>query len=117
MAALTANSWTVTITERHIHHKERVVRGTMEIPGVDTYPTGGIPLPAISAFGMIRNLEKLIVFAHDSLTTSPHASWDKTNAKLQLYGDAATGADASLPQLPNTATPGPRVFRFEAIGW
>ena len=117
MAALAAASWTVVITNRAIQNRQRVIQGTMEIPGTDTYPTGGIPLPTIDKFGMVRNLDSLILMGHDSLTTGFASSWDKTNHKLQLYGDAASGADDSLPQVPNTDVPGPRTWRFEAKGW
>lgn len=117
MAALDADSWTVVITENKIYSKERVTRGTIEIPGTDTYPTGGIPLPVASSFGMIRNLTELKLLGHDSLTDGYQASFDKENHKLQLYGDAATGADGALVEVPNTDVPGPRTWRFEATGW
>lgn len=117
MAALTANSWTVVILERHVHHKERVVRGTLEIPAVDTYPTGGIPLPAKERFGFTAVINRLVFPGHDPLTTSFVVSWDKTNHKLQLYGDAAAAAADSLPEIPNTDVPGPRTWRFEAVGY
>lgn len=117
MAALTAASWTVVITETQIHHKERVTRGTIEIPAVDTYPTGGIPLPTAAQFGMYRNLTELKLAGQDSLTDGYAVSFDKENHKLQLYGDAATGADGALLEAPVTDVPGPRVWRFEASGW
>lgn len=117
MAALTANSWTVVITERHIHQKERVVHGTMEIPAADTYPTGGIPLPAIAKFGMVGVLRSLSLQGHDSLTDSFVVSFDRTNHKLQLYGDPAAAAADSLDEVPNTDVPGPRTWSFTARGW
>lgn len=117
MAALTAASWTIVITDRVIHDKEKTVRGTMEIPGTDTYPTGGIPLPTKEKFGMYGDLQKFTMHAHDSQTTGFAASWDKTNNKLQLYGDRASAANDSLLEIPNTDVPGPRVWRFEAQGW
>lgn len=117
MAALTANSWTVVITDRHIHHKERIVYGTMAIPAVDTYPTGGIPLPTKDKFGFVATLNSLILTGHDSLTDSFTVSFDKTNNKLQLYGDQAAASLDSLDETPNTDVPGPRTWNFVARGW
>lgn len=117
MAALTAASWTVTILNRAITNRTRIITGTLELAGTDTYPTGGIPLPTIDKLGMIRNLDSLILTGHDSLTTGFSASWDKTNHKLQLYGDAGVAAADSLPEVPDTDVPGPRVYTFEAKGW
>lgn len=117
MAALTANSWTAVVLTRKIASGTRITTGTLEIPGADTYPTGGIPLPTIDKFGMLRNLDSLILFGHDSLTTGMAVSWDKANHKLQIYGDRAAGADDALAETPNTDVPGPRTWQFEAKGW
>lgn len=117
MAALTAASWTIVITDKYIRGRERQVRGTMEIPGTDTYPTGGIPLPTKEKFGFYGEVQKLTLEAHDPQTTGFAVSWDKTNNKLQLYGDRAVAANDSLLETPNTDVPGPRVWRFEAKGW
>lgn len=117
MAALTAASWTIVILDRVIQAKRRVVRGTMEIPAIDTYPTGGIPLPTKDKFGFYGEIQKFTMHAHDPQTTGFVVSWDKTNHKLQLYGDRASAANDSLLEVPSTDVPGPRIWRFEAEGW
>ena len=45
MPALTKTDLTVTVTDRWITNRRRFARGTIAIAGVNTYPTGGIPLP------------------------------------------------------------------------
>lgn len=118
MAALTAASWTVAISERHIHHKERVVRGTLALAGVDTYVTGGIPLPAIGLLGMIRNIDRLQVVGQEPGPVSQYVlSYDRINHKLQLFEEEGAAAGGPLPECDTAEVPGPRTWRFEATGW
>lgn len=118
MAALTAADWTIAITEQHIHQKERVCRGTAVLAGVNTYPTAGIPMPTKDKFGMKINLDSLELFGNDgSPTTQFLTMFDKTNNKMQLFGDAAAAANQPLAEAGVAIVPGPRTYRFEARGW
>ena len=119
MAALTAASWTVTVAERGIMcgSGRRYSRGTMVLAGTDTYPTGGIPLPAIGKFGMYRQLDQLLMIGQDAATTQYLTTYDKTNAKLQLFEDASPAASAPFPEVGAAQAPGPRTYNFYAQGW
>ena len=98
MAALTAASWTVTITSNEIMGRKRRVTGTLLLAGTDTYPTGGVPMPAIGLFGMKRQLDSLTVFGQASSITQYTPSYDKTNHKMQLYVSHDTAGATTLPQ-------------------
>ena len=117
MASLTAASWTVTVTERGIMcgTGQRYAYGTMALAGTDTYPTGGVPLPAIGKFGMYRSLRNLHVVGQDGATTQYLYTYDKTNAKLQIFENAA--ATGPFPEADVAEVPGPRTLNFYAQGW
>lgn len=116
MAALTAASWTVVITEQFIHQKERTVRGTLALAGTDTYPTGGIPLPALGLLGLYRNISKLTVSPLSATVHYP-AVYDKVNHKLQLFEEEDTAAGGALLECDTSEVPGARTWNYEAVGW
>src|SRR5262245_16683476 len=117
MAALTAASWTTTITERKHVGKEKMVRGTLALAGTDTYPTHGIPLPAISNFGFVRQINDLRIVGQATATTQYLYMYDKTNHKLQVYEEEAAAAGGPLLEADTMEVPGPRTLFFEALGW
>lgn len=85
--------------------------------GALTYPTGGVPLPAIGKFGMKRQLQRL--FLQAPLNGMVYR-YDPTNHKLKIYTQgfvtgstaAAAAEDGALvenslgvegtPRIPNT---------------
>jgi hypothetical protein len=118
--ALSATDLTVTVTERTIQCKLRMCGGTIAIAGTNTYPTGGVPLPTYPSFGMVRNLDQLIITGQDgALTDGSVWSFDKANNKLQCLAQTPPSASANikLVELVNTDVPGPRTLRFVAQGW
>lgn len=120
MAALTAASWTVTITKRTRGDKKRIHEGTMLLAGVDTYPTAGIPLPTIATFGFIRNMDNLVLWGQvGAAITGYSALVDKTAHKLQLFVSHDTAGVTTLPQDEEDAAgvPGARTWNFRAEGW
>lgn len=118
MAALTEASWTVVITSEEICGRERHVRGTMALPGTDTYPDEGIPLPAIARLGLRRNLKELRLLQQSTEETLYGHAIDYANHKLLLFVSHDTAAVTALPMDEEGAdAPGPRTFAFTAVGW
>lgn len=84
MADLTAADVTVTILKRGmIPQFGRITRVSMALgDGAKTYPSGGIPLPDASKFGMARGtIYQLPVPAQAGLVME----YDKDNHKLKLW--------------------------------
>jgi len=82
---VTANPLDFTIVGRHRRGLAKITFGD----GAKTYPASGIPLPAIGNFGMVRNLDALIL--HDA--DDAHGivwKWDKENHKLRGYIQGVT---------------------------
>jgi len=119
MAALTAASWTVVITDNVIAGTppRRSVSGTLALAATDTYPTGGIPLPAVAALGLYRNLQELRLTGHLTATTAYKLVVDYVNHKLQVYEEEAAAAGGPLLEADAAEVPGPRTFNFVATGW
>lgn len=97
MADLASSDITVTISERRIVGKKRRNYVTITFgDGAKTYPAGGVPMPAFSSFGMIRQLDHLNVL--DDSAGTFLVKYDKANNKLRYYfptGGTGTPAAAS----------------------
>jgi len=120
MAALTAASWTLTITERFVRGVKKITHGTLALPGTDTYPNDGIPLPTKDKFGFIRQMDSLILFGVDptaGTVSEYHTRYDKTNHKLFLYEEEAAAAGGPLLECDTAEVPGARTWNFVAEGW
>jgi hypothetical protein len=120
MTALTAASWTVTITESWIAQKKRWVQGTLLLAGTDTYPDNGIPMPAIGVLGFVRNLDGITLFGVDAAagTVADYMPrYDKVNHKLFLFEEEATAAGGPLLEADTSEVPGARTYNYLAWGW
>ena len=119
MAALTAASWTVTVTKRTLNanSRERKTHGTIVLAGTDTYPTAGIPLPAKGLFGMVRELDQLTLVGQAGGTTQYLTNYDKSTNKLLVYEEEAAAAGGPLLEADTAEVPGPRTWQFVATGW
>jgi len=82
--------------------------------GSKTYPTGGIPLPDKSKFGMNQQIQFMALM--------PPANgyvyvYDKANHKLVIqYGDYDKGSDGPLIEVPNTHAPAATTLEALVIG-
>lgn len=68
--------------------------------GAKTYPTGGVPMPAISAFGMKKEVKRMH-FEQPANGNSYH--YDKANNKIRIFtatATEATGAVAAITLYP-----------------
>lgn len=72
-----------------------------------TYPTGGVPLPAASSWGMVSSVQQLILTDTTSkLTTGTSmdvVKWDKANNKLLFYTENGTVA-GTMSQMASSKT-------------
>lgn len=101
MADLVAADVTVTVEDRQIVGKTK--RNRVKIvfgDGALTYPSGGVPMPGASKFGMVRNLDYLILFDTDS-AVGLLWKYDKVNKKFRGYWP--TGGGATAPVAAETA--------------
>lgn len=101
MADLAATDVTITIEERWQTQRKRHSRVKIQFgDGVKTYPSGGVPMPAASAFGMARQLDYLKVI-DDASGTLLVWKYDKVNKKFR--GFWAFGGAGAAPVAAATA--------------
>lgn len=106
MADLAAGDVTITVEERSIQGNKK--RNRVKITfgdGALTYPSGGVPLPAIGKFGMMRSLDYLLL-SDDDDSKGTIWKYDKENRKLRAYVQGATVGAAgaqTLDDFPVTA--------------
>ena len=106
MADLAASDVTVTIERRSIEGKTRRCRVKIEFgDGALTYPAGGVPMPAASAFGMKDHLDFLSLMDYDDATGLVWKYY-KANNKLRAYVQGyahGTGGAVTLDDYPVNA--------------
>ena len=118
MAALASSDVTVTITQRWREGKKRKTRGTLAFgDGSKTYPTAGVPLPAIASFGMQRQLDSLVIFGVNERTSDYVLRYGPANRTLLMYEEEAVAAGGPLLECDTSEAPAARTYSFEASGW
>ena len=106
MALIEHTDVTVTVTERQIHGRKKTNRGTISFGSpILGQPPGGIPLPALSAFGMIRQLDTLVIGAEEGDGAELYI-YNSTSNKLMPVDESATATSGSNSG-PLAATGGP----------
>lgn len=87
MAALTASDVTVTLSNRHkwrMPGLPRIVVADLAFgDAADTYPSGGVPLPAKEQFGYSREI--VAGFPEQPYANGFFYKYDRTNHKLKIY--------------------------------
>lgn len=117
MAPLTAASVTVTVEKRVIESQRKRNRVKLVFgDGALTYPTGGIPMPAKGAFGLVRELESL------SFYDQAHANgfvykYDRDNNKMLIYAETTVATNQPLLEATVALAPASTTLVVEAIGW
>jgi hypothetical protein len=121
--AHTATSLTITVNERTIEGKKKRNRCTIAPTSGDTYPSAGIPLPTHGQFGMVRQLDYILVYeaatsASDVFLWQFSAS-DGSQGTLRAFGSATLGtAPVEFTELATTATITTGwQWLVEAVGW
>lgn len=117
MAAFVAGDVTVTITERWIAGGRYHSIGTITFGDAAlTYPTAGIPLPAVGKFGMPTAILMLNVFGVNERTTDYQVRWGPANNTLLLYEEEGTAAGGPLLEADTAEAPPARTYSYYAIG-
>ena len=124
MTALASTDVTVTVNSRDKDIGHGALSKFMGIAtiafgdGALTYPTGGVPLPAIGRFGLQRQVDI-------GLVEPPYGDgyvykYDRTNHKIVMYQqkDPADtgGADIALPELGTGVTPAATTLKMLFVG-
>lgn len=118
MAAFASSDVTVTITTRGIVGRKKQIMGTIAFGnGALTYASGGVPLPAISAFGMSRNIDELNVWGITSIANDYLVRYNKADHKLLMYEEESTAAGGPPPECDASEAPAARTYNFTAYGW
>lgn len=118
MAAIASSDLTVTVTEITRIGKKKMVRGTVAFgDGALTYSTAGIPLPAITSFGFIRQMDTLNLFGINARTTDYMTKYNKSAHKVQLFEEEGTAAGGPLLECDTSEAPPARTYDFVATGW
>lgn len=117
MTDLASSDVTVTVLRRWSQGKTR--RSSVRITFGDgslTYPSGGVPLPAFSSFGLKRRLDYLLLSDAGSASGLVW-KYDKANHKLTAFegsGDTVEGALVALDAASDT--PAATTLYAEAVG-
>ena len=134
MSEILITDVTVAVTERRIFGREKRNRGTITFGnGILGMPMGGIPLPLISAFGMLRELTTLILSPTDDNSLQPYVYNSVSNRIVPLDTDMSPEVEAKLSQIPPGAVatvignvaattgaedrPMTTILNFIATGW
>ena len=95
MAALDANSFTVTVENVRIVGRQRRNRVKLVFGnGVDTYSVGGISLPSFSKLGFLRNVDYAHVIDSSGIPLTRYEI-DKTALKLKAFMPQLVGGQAA----------------------
>ena len=89
MPALASTDVTVAVLSKGIVGKKR--RNYCSITfgdGALTYPTGGVPLPTCRYFGLIKQVDNLIIYDAAAAPLGYIYKYDKTNHKLMMFQTA-----------------------------
>jgi hypothetical protein len=117
MAAYVAGDVTVTVTKRLKLGKTKRHYGTMAIAGGGpTYPTAGIPLPAITSFGFNSFIDSLVVYGNNARTVSYMFAYNKSAHKLLAYEEEGTAAGGPLLECDTSEAPAAITLDWVAEG-
>ena len=134
MSEILITDVTVTVTERQIVRQKKIVRGTISFGnGILAVAPGGVPLPQISAFGYIRQIDNLELYPSDDNSLQPY-TWNSTSNRLvPLVQELDPEVEGKLTEVNAHATgtgfasmaaddmagdvPLQTVLRFVATGW
>lgn len=134
MSEILITDVTVAVTERRIEGRKKVNRGTITFG--DSFlamPVGGIPLPRLSAFGFISEMQTLTLSPTDDNSLQPYVYNATSNRLVPLDTDMSpevegkvnelnahtTGAGAGATASTTGAEDRPltTVLNFVATGW
>ena len=105
MPAIAAANVTVTVVrvDRQKKIKENIVKIVFG-DGALTYPSGGVPMPAASSFGLRQQLLELVPVDNDD-SSGFIWKYDRDNNKLRAYRQGVTTGGTAAAALANGAFP------------
>lgn len=113
MADLAATDVTVAIVHKDLTQRRRLNLVTITLgDGSKTIPAGGVPLPALSKFGIHSDLQ--LFFTNANVCGLP-VDYDKTNHKLVYWMGNYDASDGPLIAATGQ-TPASHVLRALAYG-
>ena len=93
MADITADDVTVSIGSRDKNFAQGGASKNMTIASITfgdgalTYPTGGVPMPAIGHFGMHLEMDMMVM---ESSANGFHYKYDRTNHTMKIFTQGVT---------------------------
>jgi hypothetical protein len=122
--AITATVAQITVNEQNIEGKKKRNRCTIQLSSADTYPSAGIPLATFGQFGMVRQLDYVILLEAIPSLSSDTFVWtysasDGNQGTLRAFGTATAGTAAvELVEVATTISlDADTKFLVEAVGW
>jgi len=122
MADIAASDVTVTILTRvkeklRWRNKVKITFGNATL----TYPSGGVPMPAIGAFGFTGVLENLIITDDDDAQGVLH-KWNAEANKIKAWFPtqqitSTSGNRVGVEYTAATTAPAATTIYAEAVGW
>jgi hypothetical protein len=118
MVALASTDVTLTVNEQTRQTNQKRNRVTVAFGnGTLTYPSGGVPMPAIGNFGMTEAINGML-FLEPNAANGFVYKYDISENKIRIYqGDNNNVADAPLIELTTAATPAATTLVTEVVGW
>lgn len=118
MADIAASDVTVTVEEVNRYVPARKRRNRVSVAfgdGALTYPSLGVPMPAASAFALVRQLDDLLIIDPANGNGFVY-KWDRANKKIRIYEEQDTSGEL-IELVGGVATPALATLGCEAIGW
>lgn len=123
--SITATVIVVTVNERNIEGKKKRNRCTVTLTSADTYPASGAALPTHGQFGMVRQLDYIIMLeqvptlASDNFIWTWSATAGSGQGAFQAFGTSTAGtAPVDLLELTSGETvDADTKWLIEAVGW
>lgn len=118
MVAIASTDVTLTLSEETRQNHKKMNKVSLAFGnGTLTYPSGGVPLPAIGNFGMVTALDGLVYLEPDAGNGFVY-KYDQSAHTIRIYqGDNNNAADAPLIELTTAATPASATISAYAVGW
>ena len=105
MTAIASTDVTITLAAQNVDvfpGQKRVSLPTIAFGnGTLTYPTGGVPLPAIGKFGMKRELQRL--FLQQPSANGFFYKYDAANHKIKIFTQGVTTGSTAATTCANGA--------------
>ena len=122
--AISASNVNVAVNEQNIEGKKKRNRCTITLSSADTYPSDGLPLATFGQWGMVRQLDYIILLETISTVASDTFVWtysasDGSQGSLRAFGTATAGTAAvELVEIATTISlDADTKFLVEAVGW